>query len=85
MDVRYIANGFIKGDTSAVSKELGYIFSLARNSGLNNLIKTLLKPHYKVYDLVDASKLNERLCVTQVRHDGDNITYTLRNSRYPKS
>ena len=85
MDVRYIVNGFIKGDVSdvsAVSKELEYIFSLARNSGLNDLIKALLRPHYKVYDLVDASKLNERLCVTQVRHDGDNITYTLRNNGF---
>ena len=71
MDVRYIANGFIKGDVS-----------LARNSGLNDLIEVLLRPHDKVYDLVDASKLNERLCVTQVRHDGDIITYTLRNNGF---
>ena len=47
MDVRYIANGFIKGDVSAlsdvsaVSKELEYIFSLARNSGLDDLIEAL--------------------------------------------
>lgn len=46
MDVRYIANGFIEEDMSGVVKDLSYIFSLANNSGLNDLIEALLRPKY---------------------------------------
>lgn len=82
MDVRYLANGFIEEDVAGVAKELEYIFSLARNSGLNDLIEALLRPEFEVYDLVDASKLNERLCVTQIRHAGNGIIYTLRTNGF---
>ena len=82
MDVRYLANGFIEEDVAGVANELGYIFSLARESGLNDLIEALLRPHDKVYEILDASKLNERLCVTHVYHANNGIIYTLRTNGF---
>lgn len=97
MNIRYLANGLIKVDLFSTAKELEYIFRLANKSGLNNLIESLLRPYTEMYDLVDASKLNEFLSITEVRvkdkvkfitHNDklyiteDNLTFILHNNGF---